>query len=129
MITYSHKGDFRKTFSFLKKAQKLNFSILEKYGELGVKALEEATPKDTGLTAASWKYRIVKNGDGVSIEWYNTNVQMNANGTFGQVIAILIQYGHATRSGTWVEGIDYINPALKPIFNQLAKDLWREVLR
>lgn len=123
MVTFSRKGDFRKTFNFLKRAKKLNFSILERYGELGVRALADNTPVDTGLTAASWKFRIVQDGDGVSIEWYNTNVKD------GQVIAILIQYGHATKNGGFVQGVDYINPALRPIFDQISKDLWKEVMR
>lgn len=92
-------------------------------GELGVKALEEATPKDTGLTASSWKYSIKKTKKDIIISWYNTNIQNGVN------IAAIIQYGHGTSSGIYIEGIDYINPALEPIFGKMVERCWKEVTR
>ena len=121
-ITFSTKGDFKKTFRFLKKAKKLTFPDLYVYGERGVAALQLATPKDTGKTANSWRYEVAQIENGFALRFYNTNVVDGwAN------VAILIQYGHSTGSGVYVEGIDYINPAIKPIFEEIAKDLWREV--
>ena len=108
MITIKQSGDFLKTERFLKKSLGTNYmQILHKYGKLGVQQLAAATPVDTGLTAASWGYEIDKNEDGYSIVWYNTNVVDGwAN------VALLLQYGHGTGGGGYVEGIDYINPAL-----------------
>lgn len=94
---------------------------LSRFGELGVKALESATPKDSGLTAASWSYSIEKTKQGVSLSWNNSNINEGAN------IAILIQYGHAMPNGGYVQGVDYINPALRPLFDKIAKDAWMEV--
>ena len=97
-------------------------AILNKYGKRGVEALKEATPKDTGLTADSWEYKIVEEANGnMKIEWHNTNIQN------GCLIAILLQYGHATRNGGYVQGQDYVNPAIARIFGQLADDAWKEV--
>ena len=97
--------------------------LLDRTGEMGVEALRQATPVDTGLAANSWNYRIVKSNKVSKIEWYNTDVEGGCN------VAILIQYGHGTKSGTYVEGIDYINPALKPIFDTMADYLWKEVTK
>lgn len=107
---------------FLRKLVKKDWSqVLKKYAEDGVKALAEATPRDSGKTADSWGYEIEENDRGLTIYWTNSNVNKHVN------IAIIIQYGHATGSGGWVEGRDYINPALRPIFDQMADALWKEV--
>lgn len=122
MITITHKGNFRNTERFFNNSQKINArNILEKYGKEGVSALASATPKDTGLTASSWKYDIKLIGSGFTIIWFNTNIVNNIQ------IAILIQYGHGTRSRTYVQGIDYVNPAIRPIFDKISESLWKEV--
>lgn len=122
MITFRQKGDFSKTEKFLKKSMGRNYvKVLEKFGQYGVEALTAATPVDTGMTAVSWSYKIIQNEDGMSVEWYNDNINDHVN------IAIILQYGHATRNGGWVEGRDYINPALQPIFDLLAEAAWKEV--
>lgn len=123
MITFSHKGDFKITTKFLKKASKFEImNILRKYGEKGVQALQQATPKDTGKTAASWSYRVEKSNGSYSIVWSNSNTNNYVN------IAVILQYGHATGTGGYVRGIDYINPAMKPIFDEIARDAWQEVI-
>lgn len=124
MITFKQKGDFKKTFNFLRRAKKIDFTGLIKYANEGVAALVEATPKDSGLTAASWFYEITETDGRVTINFLNSNL-----GNGWAPIAILLQYGHATGTGGWVEGVDYINPALKPIFDKIAKDAWEEVTR
>ena len=107
---------------FLRKLLKKDWSqVLKKYAEAGVQALSAATPVDSGKTAASWGYEIEETKNGLTIYWTNSNVNKHVN------IAIIIQYGHATGSGGWVEGRDYINPALQPIFDQMADALWKEV--
>lgn len=125
VIQFTHKGNFNNLEKFLTKAvhiKPLVRNILEKYGKRGVEALKEATPKDTGKTSESWIYKIVEDEKGnLKIEWHNTN----AND--GQLIAILLQYGHATRNGGYVQGQDYINPAIDSIFNNMAKEAWKEV--
>lgn len=121
-ITVFAKGSFRKTNSFLERAaEQVKLGTLNKYGREGVKALQEATPTDSGLTRDSWTYEITQGKGYASLSWHNTNIVNGVN------IALLLQYGHATRSGTWVEGRDYINPALKPIFDKLAKEAWEEL--
>jgi hypothetical protein len=124
-VTINRKGSFKSTLTFLKKrrSQKAR-QILEKYGEKGVEALRAATPKRTGITADSWGYKIIHNDKDKTVKliWTNTNtIDDWAN------VAVLIQYGHATGTGGWVEGIDYINPAMKPIFEEIARDIWWEV--
>lgn len=122
IIQFKQKGDFSKTESFLKKLRKLDLdSVLRKYGELGVQALASATPVETGKTAASWDYKIDKGKGVVTITWTNSNVNN------GVPIALLIQYGHGTGTGGYVQGRDYIKPAILPIFDQLADALWKEV--
>ena len=122
MITVKQRGDFRKTTQFLTKASKADaYDILEKYGKAGVTALSAATPKDTGRTASSWTYKIEKTGKGYSLSWHNSNVNRGVN------IAVILQYGHGTRNGGYVVGIDYINPALRPVFDKLSTELIREV--
>lgn len=124
MITFRQKGDFKKLNGFFEKVKEgFNIGILNRYGEEGVRALAEATPKDTGLTASSWQYRIIRGSGRVSISFENTNIQN------GVPIAIILQYGHATRNGGYVQGVDYINPAVRPIFERLAGEAWEEVKR
>lgn len=123
-IEFSHKGDFKKTSQFLKEVKKLGIDdVLNSYGQKGVEALAAATPTDTGKTAASWSYSIEKTKDGITLSWNNSNVNK------GVPIAVILQYGHATGTGGWVEGVDYINPALRPIFQQIADDAWEEIIR
>lgn len=123
-IKISVNGDLRHTKSFLVKALKPNWrSILTSYGEKGIVALANATPKDTGNTSKQWGFEIVKKQDSITIFWINDHVEKGwAN------IAILLQYGHATRNGGYVEGVDYINPAIKPIFDKMAKDMWEAIV-
>lgn len=122
MIVLKNKGDFSKTTNFLKRITKLDYkSILSKYGKMGADALAKATPIDTGLTASSWSYEIVEDDGGATIYWKNSNVVK------GVSIAVILQYGHGTGTGGYVEGIDYINPALRSIFEGIADDAWKEV--
>lgn len=123
MIKFKHKGSLNSTKAFLRRNKKIDFSVLEKFGDEGIAALKAATPVDTGETATSWSYRIVEERENVRIEWYNTHV------VDGVPIAIIIQYGHATGTGGYVEGLDYINPAIKPIFERIVDNIWREVKR
>ena len=122
-IQMSQKGDFKKTFKFLKTMKEKKFlKNLDKFGQAGVDALSAATPRRTGLTASSWHYEIEDNGDQLTITWNNSNVE---KGYYN--VALMIQYGHGTGTGGWVSGIDYINPALKPIFDKMIGDIWEEV--
>lgn len=122
MISLKSKGNFSHMEKLLQKALEFRRSfILEKYAKQGVEALSAATPVDTGTTASSWGYEIIKDENGVSIHWTNSNFNQGVN------IALILQYGHGTGTGGYVQGIDYINPALRPIFEQLADDAWREV--
>ena len=122
-ISFETKGDFKKTDTFLRRVQNLDpVSILEKYGALGIERLKERTPKDTGLTSDSWSYEVKRDSEGYSIKWYNSNRTIT-----GVPIVILLQYGHGTRGGTWVEGLDFVNPALRTVFLQMAKELREEV--
>lgn len=122
MVTFRHKGDFSKVTKYLERARKgVNIRTLEKYGREGVAALASATPVDSGKTADSWYYEI-NNGKGyATISFGNRNVNR------GVPIAIILQYGHGTGTGGWVQGRDYINPAIQPIFDRIAKDAWKEV--
>lgn len=122
MISFRQKGDFSKVTKFFERAQKINFEKLDKYGKEGVAALSSATPQDSGETANSWGYEIVNTRGSSTISFYNTNIQNGIN------IAIILQYGHATLNGGWVQGRDYINPAIQPIFDRIAEDGWREVI-
>lgn len=122
MIKIKHKGDFSKVTKYFERAKKgVNIHSLDKYGQKGVEALESNTPVDTGLTATSWYYEIEKTNDTVRISFCNSNIQN------GVPIAIILQYGHGTRNGGWVEGRDYINPAIQPIFDEITKNAWKEV--
>ena len=117
-------GDLSKTMKFLNRLQHKDYlNILATYGQRGVEALREATPKDTGETANSWYYEIKQDRNGATISWCNRNVND------GVVIAAIIQYGHGTGWGGYVQGIDYINPAMKPIFDDLANECWKEVTK
>lgn len=122
MIKITHRGNFNKTEKFFSRSKKLDHRrILEAYAEKGVSVLSSATPKDTGKTAGSWDYNILITRKGYKIVWSNTHVSN------GVVIAIIIQYGHGTRNGGYVQGRDFINPAMRPVFDGLATDIWKEV--
>ena len=124
MISFKQKGDFSKTIRYLGRIKKgIDTRILESYGEEGVAALSAATPKETGRTSRSWYYEITRTDGSVSISFHNTNIQK------GVPIAIILQYGHATRNGGWVEGRDYINPSIQPIFDDIVNRAWREVTK
>lgn len=122
MIKVTTKGNWKKTNSFLERCLNLvKLGKLDKYGQEGVEALREATPRDSGETANSWYYRIVRNRHGVSIEW------LNSSQNEGIPIVILLQYGHGFQNGAYYEGLDFINPALKPVFENIAETAWREL--
>lgn len=122
MIRFRQKGDFSKLTHFLEKAKgAVRLGDLDKYGQEGVAALASATPVDSGQTANSWRYEVVHKQGSVTIAFYNSNIQN------GVPIAIILQYGHGTRNGGWVQGRDYINPAIQPIFDKIVNNSWREV--
>lgn len=124
MITFRQKGDFSKLtryFERVKEAAKIG--VLDKYGRAGVAALASATPVKSGKTANSWTYEIERQNGSASIVFHNTNINQ------GVPIAIILQYGHGTGTGGWVQGRDYINPAIQPIFDKLADDAWKEVTK
>ena len=124
MISFRQKGDFSKLTRFLERAKNLvHLSDLDRYGREGVAALASATPVDTGKTAASWYYDIKINKESASITFNNSNIQN------GVPIAIILQYGHGTRNGGWVEGRDYINPVIQPIFDKISEEAWKEVTK
>lgn len=123
MIKITSKGDFSRTLKFLEKMKKFKIeNILIKYGERGVAALASATPVDSGTTASSWNYKIVSTGESATINFTNSNVNKGVN------IAIILFYGHGTGTGGFVEGRDYINPAIQPIFDQIVEEAWSEVV-
>ena len=122
MIRIKHKGNFRNTERFFAQAQKATpRQILERYGQAGVTALASATPVESGETAAAWRYEIVENSDGYSIFWNNSNINKGVN------IAVILQYGHGTGTGGYVPPVDYINPAMKPIFKEIEDNIREEV--
>ena len=122
MIEFRQKGDFSKLNNFLEKSKELvSMGILNKCGREGVAALSSKTPVDTGLTAREWYYKISKKKGQISITFHNRHV------VDGVPIAIILQYGHATKNGGWVEGIDYIDPAIQPIFDKIVNEAWRGV--
>lgn len=124
MITFTHKGDFSKSNTYLEKLKgAVRLSNLDRYGQEGVAALASATPTESGTTASSWYYDITRDSSSVAINFYNSNVNK------GVPIAIIIQYGHGTGTGGWVEGRDYINPAIQPIFDRITNEVWKEVTR
>ena len=122
MITFRQRGDLSRTTKFFERALNvIKLGELDKYGRMGIQALAEATPKDTGKTASSWKYEIVRSGGSVTIQWFNTNENKGVN------IAVILQYGHGTRNGGYVKGRDYINPAIRPVFDEIAESAWKEI--
>ena len=124
MITFRQKGDFSKLTTYLQRAKEVvRIGDLDRYGREGVQALSSATPRDTGLTAQSWRYEINRSKDSVSLSFQNDNIQN------GVPIAIILQYGHGTRNGGYVQGRDYINPSVRPIFDKIAKNAWEEVTK
>lgn len=124
MIGFRQKGDFSKTVKFFQKLKNANIiRILERYGQEGVAALASATPVDTGLTANSWYYKIEVKNDSSTLMFCNSNVVK------GIPIAIILQYGHGTGTGGWVQGRDYINPAIQPIFDKIVENAWGEVTK
>ena len=124
MIRFRQTGDWSKTTNFLKRAkQRYYLKCLDKYSQRGVASLSSATPVDTGKTAGSWSYEIKVTDEKASITFKNSNI------VNGVPIAIILQYGHGTRNGGWVQGRDYINPALKPVFDKLVQEAWGEVTK
>lgn len=122
MISFKHKGDFSKTVKYFNKTKNIIKEIdFDKYGEAGVEALKSVTPYDTGLTAGSWYYKVFRNSKRVKIGFYNSNINNDVP------IAIILQYGHATKGGGFVSGRDYINPAIKDIFDEIVDNAWKEV--
>lgn len=122
MIGYTSKGDFSKTLKILGNLRSgKHLEGLEAYGRQGVSALRSATPVESGETAASWDYKVEQNASGVKITWFNTH---NVNGVN---IAIILQYGHATGTGGYVQGRDYINPAIQPTFDKIDQEVWKKV--
>jgi hypothetical protein len=122
MFELNSKGNWDNTRNFLRKLSHGGiFSNLDRWGQMGVDALSQATPQRTGLTAQSWQYRIINDARGPGIEWYNTNEE------FGQPVAVLIQYGHGTRTGGYVQGYDYINPATKRVVDEIVAEIEKEV--
>lgn len=122
MITFRQQGDFKKLTGYLEKAKEIvRVGDLNKYGNAGVAALASATPMDTGLAASSWYYVIKHEKGRAEIIFCNSDIED------GVPIAIILQYGHSTKNGSWVEGRDYINPAIQPLFDKIANDMWREV--
>ncbi len=124
MISFRQKGDFSKITNFLEKSKEVvHLGALDKYGREGVAALSSATPVDSGETAKRWSYKIEQKRGCVTISFFNGNIQN------GCPIAIVLQYGHATKNGGWVEGRDYINPAIQPVFDKIVEYAWREVTK
>ena len=122
MVKISCVPKFKKTDSYLEKIKEVFHSgLLNKYGKMGVEALEAATPVDSGKTSESWSYTISRVNHTITITWHNSNFND------GVPVAVILQYGHATKNGGWVEGIDYINPAMEPIFKKIAEEAWKEV--
>ena len=124
MIKFEQKGDFSKLTRYLERAKEtVKLGDLDRYGRAGVSALSSATPVRTGLTASSWYYKIENSNGVASISFHNSNIQN------GVPIAIILQYGHGTRNGGWVQGRDYINPSIQPIFDSIAEKAWKEVTK
>ena len=124
MISFRQKGDFRKVTRYFERVKEaVSLGILDKYGREGVAALASATPIDSGETANSWYYEIENKNGSATISFHNSNIQN------GVPIAIILQYGHGTRNGGWVQGRDYINPAIQPIFDRIVDYAWREVTK
>lgn len=123
MIEFRVSQRGKKTEDWLRKISRGDISAeLSRFGEEGLRALQAATPVDTGLSARSWGYRVVKTRTGYRIEWYNTDKT-----SYGMPIVILVQYGHATRNGSWIQGRNFINPAMKPVFDRISREIWKKV--
>lgn len=124
MITVRHRGDLSKATNYLRRLKKASrVEILDRYGRKGVEALSSATPVDSGITAASWYYEIESSDTQASITFYNSHVNK------GFPVAIMLQYGHGTGTGGWVQGRDYLNPVVQPLFDQIAEAAWKEVTK
>jgi hypothetical protein len=122
MLKLESSGSFAKTTKFLEFLQSNRmFNVLDRYGREGVDALSRATPRETGETAGSWRYTVTHTAGRHAINWYNTHKEDGVN------IAVILQYGHGTGTGGYVEGIDYINPAIRPVFDRILEDIWRQV--
>lgn len=122
MITFEQKGDFKNTERFLKKMDSFNFGLtLKGVAQKGVAALVAATPIDSGLAANSWGYELTRSKNSFTITWTNSDVES------GFPVAIMLQYGHGTRNGSYVKGRDYINPAMQPVFDKIAEEAWKVV--
>ena len=123
MVSFKHRGNFNHLEKFLNKMKNRNYlNILDKYGQMGVEALAANTPVDTGKTAESWTYEIERTSSKTTISWLNTNVNNGVN------VAVILQYGHGTGTGGYVQGRDYINPAMRPVFDNIAEEAWKEVV-
>lgn len=124
VIAFVHRGNFNRTNKYLERLKEIGQrGEFDKYGQAGVEALRSATPRDSGKTADSWDYIITRQNGSVSIVWTNSNIENGVN------IAVILQYGHGTRNGGYVQGRDYINPAIKPIFDKIASEAWNEVTK
>ena len=124
MISFKQTGDFSKASNVLERMlNALKLGTLDKYGRMGVEALSAATPIESGTTASSWSYEIDRKGDSTTILFLNSNINKGVN------IAIILQYGHGTRNGGYVQGRDYINPAIRPVFEQMANEAWKEITK
>ena len=124
MISFRQKGDFSKLTRYLERVKEATkIGILDKYGKEGVAALASATPTETGKTASSWYYEIEHQNGSAKISFNNSNINK------GVPIAIILQYGHGTGTGGWVQGRDYINPAIQPLFDRIAEEAWKEVTK
>ena len=124
MITVESKGNFDNTERLLKRIKSRDYlKVLDKFGQQGVTALSGATPTRSGKTASSWDYEVLVSGGGVTLQWTNSNINN------GVSIAIILQYGHGTRNGGYVVGRDYINPAMRPLFDKMADEAWKAVIK
>lgn len=123
IIKFKHRGNFNNTKRFLNRMQGRDYlNLLDVYGKMGVEALSKATPVDSGTTAISWSYEIERTSDSTTISWLNSNENQGVN------IAVILQYGHGTGTGGYVQGRDYINPALRPVFDKIAENAWKGVV-
>ena len=124
MITVESKGNFDNTEKLLKRIKSRDYlKVLDKFGQQGVTVLSGATPTRSGKTASSWDYEVLVSGGGVTLQWTNSNINN------GVSIAIILQYGHGTRNGGYVVGRDYINPAMRPLFDKMADEAWKAVIK
>lgn len=122
MISITSKGDYNKTLDFLRRiVNRTYLSDFDKYGIIGVEALSQATPIDTGLSASSWYYKVINDAVNPGISWHNNDIES------GEIVVILIQYGHGTGTGGYVQGYDFINPTMRPIFDKIAEDIWAKI--